>query len=157
MGAAAALDFGPADLPGPTGEANSLSLAPRGRVLCLGPADDALVAQVVQALAAGNAVLAVAPRANAALKPLLAKGLPVAALDGAVEAGDLTALAVDLVACSADADTLRSIRKALAAKEGAIVPLVTDTIYPAAYAHERSVCVDTTAAGGNASLLAAAE
>ena len=157
VGAAAALDFGPADLPGPTGEANSLSLAPRGRVLCLGPADDALVAQVVQALAAGNAVLAVAPRANAALKPLLAKGLPVAALDGAVEAGDLTALAVDLVACSADADTLRSIRKALAAKEGAIVPLVTDTIYPAAYAHERSVCVDTTAAGGNASLLAAAE
>jgi RHH-type proline utilization regulon transcriptional repressor/proline dehydrogenase/delta 1-pyrroline-5-carboxylate dehydrogenase len=27
---------------------------------------------------------------------------------------------------------------------------------PAAYAHERAVCVDTTAAGGNASLLAAA-
>jgi RHH-type proline utilization regulon transcriptional repressor/proline dehydrogenase/delta 1-pyrroline-5-carboxylate dehydrogenase len=36
------------------------------------------------------------------------------------------------------------------------VPLVTEVIYPAAYAHERAVCVDTTAAGGNASLLASA-
>jgi RHH-type proline utilization regulon transcriptional repressor/proline dehydrogenase/delta 1-pyrroline-5-carboxylate dehydrogenase len=36
------------------------------------------------------------------------------------------------------------------------VPLVTEVLYPAAYAHERSVCVDTTAAGGNASLLAGA-
>ena len=37
-----------------------------------------------------------------------------------------------------------------------IVPLVGEVYYPAAYVHERAVCVDTTAAGGNASLLAAA-
>ena len=48
------------------------------------------------------------------------------------------------------------MRQALAARDGPIVPLVTELINPVAYAHERSVCVDTTAAGGNASLLAGA-
>jgi RHH-type proline utilization regulon transcriptional repressor/proline dehydrogenase/delta 1-pyrroline-5-carboxylate dehydrogenase len=44
----------------------------------------------------------------------------------------------------------------LAARSGPIVPLVSEVLNPAAYAHERAVCVDTTAAGGNASLLAGA-
>ena len=48
------------------------------------------------------------------------------------------------------------MRQALAARSGPIIPMVSERIYPAAYAHERAVCVDTTAAGGNASLLAAA-
>ncbi|MCO6385423.1 bifunctional proline dehydrogenase/L-glutamate gamma-semialdehyde dehydrogenase PutA [Aliihoeflea sp. 40Bstr573] len=157
IAAAASLEYGPVDLPGPTGEGNALSLGPRGRVLCLGPSEDALLVQVVQALAAGNAVLAVAPRANAILKPLTAKGMPLAALDGQVASTDLVDLDADLVASVADDATLRKIRHALARKSGPLVPLVTERIYPAAYAHERSVCVDTTAAGGNASLLAAAD
>ena len=82
IAAAAATDFGPVDLPGPTGEANTLTLVPRGRVLCLGPDADTLLSQAVQALAAGNAVLAVAPGAPAALQPLTGKGLPIAAIDG---------------------------------------------------------------------------
>jgi RHH-type proline utilization regulon transcriptional repressor/proline dehydrogenase/delta 1-pyrroline-5-carboxylate dehydrogenase len=154
--AAAGVDFGPVDLPGPTGEANTLTLAPRGRVLCLGPDGETLLAQAIQALAAGNAVLAVAPGAPVALQPLTGKGLPVAAIDGIVDAADLKALDVDVVAFSGQAEVARSIRQALSEKDGPIVPLVTETIYPAAYEHERSVCVDTTAAGGNASLLAGA-
>ncbi len=55
------------DLPGPTGESNRLSLHPRGRVLCLGAGLEVVLAQAVQALAAGNAVLAVAAGAPAAL------------------------------------------------------------------------------------------
>ncbi|MEM1300178.1 MAG: bifunctional proline dehydrogenase/L-glutamate gamma-semialdehyde dehydrogenase PutA, partial [Pseudomonadota bacterium] len=51
MSAAAALDRGPVDLPGPTGESNRYSLAPRGNLLCLGPGE-VLLGQVVQALAA---------------------------------------------------------------------------------------------------------
>ena len=58
--AAEALPQAPLDLPGPTGESNRLSLHPRGRVLCLGAGAEAVLAQAVQALAAGNAVLAVA-------------------------------------------------------------------------------------------------
>jgi RHH-type transcriptional regulator, proline utilization regulon repressor / proline dehydrogenase / delta 1-pyrroline-5-carboxylate dehydrogenase len=156
IAAAAATDFGPLDLPGPTGEANTLTLLPRGRVLALGPDGETLLAQAIQALAAGNAVLAVAPGAQAAVQPLLGKGLPIAAIDGIVGPADLGTLRIDVVACSADAETLRSIRQALAARNGPIIPLISETIYPAAYAHERAVCVDTTAAGGNASLLAAA-
>ena len=154
--AAAAVDFGPVDLPGPTGEANTLDLAPRGRVLCLGPDAESLLSQAVQALAAGNAVLAVAPGAGATLNALTGKGLPIAALDGTVDAKSLAELTLDVVASAADDETLRGLRKALAGRKGPIVPLVSEAIYPAAYAHERAVCVDTTAAGGNASLLAAA-
>ncbi len=157
MAAVARLDYGPIDLPGPTGEANTLTMVPRGKVLCLGPDPEALVWQVVQALAAGNRVLAVASGAPAYLKPLLGKDLPLAALDGSVDAASLTDLDVDLVAFAGGETDARAIRKALAARKGAIVPLVAEIAYPAAYAHERAVCVDTTAAGGNASLLAAAE
>ncbi len=156
IAAAAALDYGQVDLPGPTGEANTLALTPRGRALCLGPDAETLLAQVVQALAAGNAVLAVAPGALAALHALTGKGLPLVAIDGKVPAEALTPLDLGVVALSGDPERAKEIRKALAARRGAIVPLVGEVIYPAAYAHERAVCVDTTAAGGNASLLASA-
>ncbi|WP_315919708.1 bifunctional proline dehydrogenase/L-glutamate gamma-semialdehyde dehydrogenase PutA [Mesorhizobium sp. SP-1A] len=156
IAASAALDFGQVDLPGPTGEANTLSLSPRGRVLCLGPDAETLLAQAVQALAAGNAVLAVAPGAPAALAALTGKGLPVAALDARLDPAALGPLKIDVVAFSGRPEDARSLRRALAERAGPIVPLVSEVLYPAAYAHEHAVCVDTTAAGGNASLLAAA-
>ncbi len=156
IAAAASLDFGQVDLPGPTGEANSLSLVPRGRVLALGPDAETLLAQVVQALAAGNAVLAVAPGAPAALSPLTGKGLPLSALDGRLDPAEIAALNIDVVAFSGAADDMKAVRAAVAHRDGPIVRLVSEVLYPAAYAHERAVCVDTTAAGGNASLLAAA-
>jgi RHH-type proline utilization regulon transcriptional repressor/proline dehydrogenase/delta 1-pyrroline-5-carboxylate dehydrogenase len=156
VAAAAAVEYGATDLPGPTGEANTLTLVPRGRVLVLGPDANTLLAQAIQALAAGNAVVAIAPGAGAALTALTGKGLPLATIDGVLSASELQKLSVDLVASAADEATLRGYRKALARQKGPIVPLVTETIYPAAYCHERAVCVDTTAAGGNASLLATA-
>ncbi|MCC0029799.1 MAG: hypothetical protein H6891_05825 [Brucellaceae bacterium] len=64
LSAAAALDPGPVDLPGPTGEANALALAPRGTVLCLGPGDDLALDQAVQALAIGNRVVMASPTAQ---------------------------------------------------------------------------------------------
>ena len=155
IGAAAAIDFGPVDLPGPTGEANTLMLMPRGRVFCLGPDGETLLAQAIQALAAGNAVLAVAPGAPAALSALTGKGLPIAAIDATPDVVEARALAVDVVAFAGQPEVARTIRQVLAARTGPIVPLVTEVLNAAAYAHERAVCVDTTAAGGNASLLAA--
>lgn len=156
IGAAASIDFGQVDLPGPTGEANTLSLSPRGRVLCLGPDADTLLAQTIQALAAGNAVLAVAPGAPGALSALTGKGLPLAAIDGRPDPVEARALRVDVVAFSGTPEAARIVRKVIADRTGPIVPLVSEVLNPAAYAHERAVCVDTTAAGGNASLLAAA-
>ena len=53
-----------------------------------------------------------------------------------------------------DADTGRAYAQALAAREGEIQPLITAMPDLAHVAHERHLCVDTTAAGGNAALLA---
>jgi RHH-type proline utilization regulon transcriptional repressor/proline dehydrogenase/delta 1-pyrroline-5-carboxylate dehydrogenase len=144
----------PVDLPGPTGESNRLSLHPRGRVLCLGTEGGLLLAQVVQALAAGNAVLAVAAEARAVLAPLAA--LPVVALDGrAALAGIATLPDLAMVAACGPADWLTALRVTLAGREGPIVPLETEAVAAERYCLERHLCIDTTAAGGNASLLAA--
>ncbi|HEV7415518.1 MAG TPA: L-glutamate gamma-semialdehyde dehydrogenase, partial [Tianweitania sediminis] len=154
IAAAAATEYGPIDLPGPTGEGNTLTLYPRGRVLCLGQEPEVLLAQVIQALAAGNSVLAAAPSASATLSALAGKDLPLVVLDGMVEPGSLAATDADLLACRGSAEWMQSVRRALAKRVGAIIPIVSETLYPTAYTHERAVCVDTTAAGGNASLLA---
>ncbi len=151
MAAAAALDPGPIDLPGPTGEANQWALTPRGTVVCLGPTEAALLAQCVQALSAGNSVVAIAPDARKTLRRLLASGLPLKALDGILDPAALTELPLDLVASMGDPGLLR---KALAARPGPIVTLADQLIDPAIYVLERTVCIDTTASGGNASLLA---
>src|SRR5690606_32171552 len=114
IAAAAAIEYGPADLPGPTGEANTLLLAPRGRVLCLGPAAGALCAPATPALAAGTAVLAVASGGPKILASLTGKGLPLEALDGSGEATDLRDIKVDVVAFGGDETSLRAVRRALA-------------------------------------------
>ncbi|MGM0913771.1 MAG: bifunctional proline dehydrogenase/L-glutamate gamma-semialdehyde dehydrogenase PutA [Pseudomonadota bacterium] len=154
----AALDMTPQTLPGPTGESNRLAMYPKGPVLCLGPTLDIAVAQAVQALGAGCPALLVAPGAAQALQPLIDAGAPVAALDGSIEADMLTAVrGIEAVAAAGASDWTRQLRAALAERDGAIVPLETQTIAPERYVVERHLCIDTTAAGGNASLLATAE
>ena len=150
--------FAPLDLPGPTGESNRLSFAPRGVVLCLGPgaSASAVRAQVAAAREAGNAVVAVADGASAALTAHATDPL-VVVLDGQVEPGVLTTLhGIAAVACGAGRDALAAMRAALARRPGPILPLITEPDAPERYVLERHLCVDTTAAGGNASLLAAA-
>ncbi len=154
LAAAEALPQAPLDLPGPTGESNRLSLHPRGRVLCLGAGAEVVLAQAVQALAAGNAVVAVAAGAPWALAAL--EGLPVVAIAGQVAPESLEDLPdLALVAAAGPDDWLRALRMALSRRNGPIVPLVTSIIDAERYALERHLCIDTTAAGGNASLLAA--
>ena len=146
--------FAPMDLPGPTGESNRLSFAPRGVVLCLGPGAQAVRAQVAAARAAGNAVVAVAAGASGALTAH-ADDPHVVVLDGhVVPAGLATLAGIAAVGCCAAPDALRAMRAALARRPGPILPLIEELDAPERYALERHVCVDTTAAGGNASLLA---
>ena len=66
-----------------------------------------------------------------------------------------TLTGIDGVCWSGDAETAREIRKALSSREGALLPLVTEPNDSASFRLERHVCVDTTASGGNAALLAA--
>ena len=53
-----------------------------------------------------------------------------------------------------DQDAGRAYMRALATRKGPITPLITARPDLAHVAHERHLCVDTTAAGGNAALLA---
>ena len=147
----------PFDLPGPTGESNRLSFAPRGVVLCLGPGAAATETQIATALDAGNAVVAVADRATTAFEALVPDSR-VVLLDGRIDPDSLVTVdAIAAVACSADRDVLGAIRKALARRPGPILPLITEPGAAERYVLERHVCVDTTAAGGNATLLALAD
>jgi RHH-type proline utilization regulon transcriptional repressor/proline dehydrogenase/delta 1-pyrroline-5-carboxylate dehydrogenase len=86
---------------------------------------------------------------------LTAAGAPVVALDGTLDPAalaDLEGFAV--VAAAGASDWTRDLRIALSQRDGAILPLVTEAIAPERYILERHLCIDTTAAGGNASLLA---
>ncbi|AXY40983.1 bifunctional proline dehydrogenase/L-glutamate gamma-semialdehyde dehydrogenase PutA [Halomonas sp. JS92-SW72] len=154
----AALDLTPQTLPGPTGESNRLSFYPKGPVLCLGPTLEIAIAQAAQALGAGCAAVLVAPGAAQAVQPLVDAGAPVVGLDGRLEAETLSQVSgIAAVAAAGASDWTRELRMALAERDGAIVPLETQTIAPERYVVERHLCIDTTAAGGNASLLATAE
>jgi len=129
-------------LPGPTGESNRLSTHARGTVLCLGPTPEAAAEQARIAEWAGCKSVAVAPGAE---------------IDGVLDADDLGALTgFAVVAYDGPEPVARAIRRALADREGALVPLATRADLSAYCRLERHVCIDTTAAGGNASLLAAA-
>lgn len=134
------------DLPGPTGESNRLTTLARGTILCLGPDAKTADAQARQAQAAGCAAIRVASGVTGA-----------DAIDGTLSPEALRMLTgLDGVASRADPQHLQSQRQALAARDGALIPLMTEADITPRCTIQRHVCVDTTAAGGNASLLAAA-
>ncbi len=151
----AAFDMSPQTLPGPTGESNRLRMYPKGLTLCLGPTEEIAVAQAVQALGAGCGAVIAVPGASPMAAAMAATGAPVASLDGTVDAAMLESLqGVAVVSAAGASDWTRRLRMALAQRKGAILPLVTEVIAPERYVIERHLCIDTTAAGGNASLLA---
>ncbi len=120
------------ELPGPTGEANTLSLMARGAILCMGPGAGAMAEQIAQVESLGG----VAVGSEGAVAPEVLETL--AGIHGVVWWGS-------------DA---RAYEQALAARSGPIVQQITGAVTLNDVAHERHLCVDTTAAGGNAALLA---
>jgi RHH-type proline utilization regulon transcriptional repressor/proline dehydrogenase/delta 1-pyrroline-5-carboxylate dehydrogenase len=129
-------------LPGPTGESNRLSEFGRGVVLCLGPTSGAAAEQARIATENGAAALVVCPGTDAGIDGVLPRAT-LARLRG-----------FDAVALWSGADDLRAARIALAAREGPILPLLAGPDMGPRCRIERHVCIDTTAAGGNAALLA---
>ncbi|EKE44026.1 bifunctional PutA protein [Oceaniovalibus guishaninsula JLT2003] len=119
----------PRHLPGPTGELNRLTLHPRAPILCLGPTDDDKARQMADVRRLGGI-----------------------ARDGT--AGDLDAAGIGGAVWWGDAATARDMARRLAARDGPILRLVTGEITVPDVLLERHLCVDTTASGGNADLLA---
>ena len=127
-------------LPGPTGESNILRLRGRGVFVCISPWNFPLAiftGQIAAALMAGNAVVA----KPAEQTPLIAyetvrllhrAGVPPAALhlalgDGRVGSALVEDARVAGVAFTGSTEVARLINRALAAKDGPIVPLIAET------------------------------
>ncbi|MCR8828125.1 bifunctional proline dehydrogenase/L-glutamate gamma-semialdehyde dehydrogenase PutA [Pseudosulfitobacter koreensis] len=120
-------------LPGPTGETNRLSTWAGAPVLCAGPGEKTVQAQIKAVEALGGRALA-------------ATGVidPASLIVGPAYCG---------VLWWGDAQTAAELNRALAGRDGAIIPLITGQPDVGHVLWERHLCVDTTAAGGNAALL----
>ncbi len=143
-------------LPGPTGERNTWTLLPRDSVLCMADNEQDALVQLAAVLAVGSKVL----WPEDGLHRDLAKQLPPAVAERIAFAkpDTLLAQAFDAVIYHGDSDQLRAICEQVAARDGAIVSvqgfargetaIVLERLYL-----ERSLSVNTAAAGGNASLM----
>ncbi|WP_313078802.1 trifunctional transcriptional regulator/proline dehydrogenase/L-glutamate gamma-semialdehyde dehydrogenase [Pulveribacter sp.] len=142
-----------ARLPGPTGERNDYRLLPRERVLCLAGDDDCRLLQLATVLAAGSQ--AIWPASAGALRATL----PAAVQERIILAADAMAADFDAALHGTHTDSLLTIQQQLAERPGALLGLATVRNEDQALAAllrlvlERAVSINTTAAGGNASLM----
>ena len=126
---------------GITGESNELRLTARGPWVCISPWNFPLaifIGQVAAALATGNTVLAKPAEqtpgvALQAVELLHAAGVPVGALQllhgpgETVGAALVAAPGIAGVVFTGSTEVAKTINRALAAKDGAIVPLIAET------------------------------
>ncbi|WP_422135220.1 bifunctional proline dehydrogenase/L-glutamate gamma-semialdehyde dehydrogenase PutA [Endozoicomonas sp. ALD040] len=131
----------PQVMPGPTGESNELYLTGRGVFLCISPWNFPLaifLGQVVAALACGNTVVAKPAEqttliAARAVEMMLEAGVPADVIqlvpgEGKDIGHQLTAdPRIAGVAFTGSTQTARLINQTLAAREGAIIPLIAET------------------------------
>jgi RHH-type proline utilization regulon transcriptional repressor/proline dehydrogenase/delta 1-pyrroline-5-carboxylate dehydrogenase len=166
----------PTRMPGPTGETNDLYCQGRG-VYLIQADKDAEPARVIRhlgaALAAGNAVILAGDQKWLADIPTLAQqaGLPAKLVKavgtntglGAMYDGDIAG-----VSCVASLDRVTSFKQLLAKRDGAILSLISDSgaeddgalpdeAFLHRFATEKTITINTTAAGGNASLMSMEE
>ena len=146
-------------LPGPTGEDNTLTLHPRGLLYLLPDADPSAAAlQLALALYAGNAVIvAEANSFGHQLEPFLEK-----MRDHEIPKALVSRVSADLMPTILDEpidgvivsiSDQEPVAAHLAGREGAIIPVLTLSDEPERFYHERTLTINTTAAGGNATLL----
>jgi len=139
-------------LPGPTGERNALSFAARGAVLCAAADIGVLLNQLAAVLATGNRAVVVADSAS-----VIPQGLPKEVKDRIAFAASLAEVREEFQLALVEASLAAALRGQLAARDGAIVGMIDTTEEGAIplwrLVAERALCVNTTAAGGNASLM----
>jgi RHH-type proline utilization regulon transcriptional repressor/proline dehydrogenase/delta 1-pyrroline-5-carboxylate dehydrogenase len=161
----------PMQLPGPTGESNTLHLEPRGVLLCFADKDvdfSYWVLSIVTALATGNVVISVVSdmfyeEALTFKDKLASTGAPNHVFQVA-NLRHLEALLMNdgLAGVVVDSRTDRSayISAKLAERQGAILPVITaeynDNLIQRLVT-EKTISIDTTASGGNTSLMTLVE
>ena len=139
-------------LPGPTGERNTLSFVPRGHIYCAASSLPCLLNQLAATLATGNTP--VLPQQALVLLP--------ASFPATLRQQIISAEVQDCGAQIAlvESSLLNIYKPVFAALDGAIASVI-ETTHTAEIplwrlVAERALCVNTTAAGGNASLMAMA-
>ncbi len=151
------------ELPGPTGESNTLRLKGRGVILCLGGGVDAANRrQIALALAAGNAIVCSASlgdKISAALSKAAAPEDLIASIPQAQTIHEAALLDPRIrgVAFDGAGESRKAIVQSLARRDGAIIPLLSSLDRPARFAVERTLTINTTAAGGDVRLLSLPE
>jgi RHH-type proline utilization regulon transcriptional repressor/proline dehydrogenase/delta 1-pyrroline-5-carboxylate dehydrogenase len=137
-------------LPGPTGERNELTFAPRGIVLCAASRIDTWLNQLLAVLATDNI-----PALASASAKLIPAGLPNEVRDTIQLLERLDNAHVDFALV--EGGQLAELRPLLANRDGAIVGVLETEAGQAIplwrLVAERATCINTTAAGGNASLM----
>jgi RHH-type proline utilization regulon transcriptional repressor/proline dehydrogenase/delta 1-pyrroline-5-carboxylate dehydrogenase len=139
-------------LPGPTGERNTLMFGARGKVLCSATSIATLLNQLASVFATGNHALL-----DAETDALIPAGLPQAVLQAIRRVDRLEKDETRMHIALVETSRVRQVLSALAARDGALIPLIETgeegDIPLWRLVAERAVCINTAAAGGNASLM----
>jgi RHH-type proline utilization regulon transcriptional repressor/proline dehydrogenase/delta 1-pyrroline-5-carboxylate dehydrogenase len=147
------------ELPGPTGESNTLKIRGRGVALCLGGGDQAR--QILTALAAGNTVISVeCAEAQSISKALHQAGAPkglLSIISADASHGLLLDNRVRAVIYDGGGSARAQIEQVLCERKGPVVPLLSSLDEPWRFATERTLTINTTAAGGDVRLLSLSE
>ncbi|WP_159817603.1 bifunctional proline dehydrogenase/L-glutamate gamma-semialdehyde dehydrogenase PutA [Colwellia sp. 20A7] len=161
----------PQELPGPTGESNIIYLENRGSLICF--ADDNVsfhfwVMSVVTALATGNTVISVVSdlyyeEALAFRDKFISTGADVGILQVAKLHHLEAMLAHDVLAgvvVDSSCDLKHYMSEKLSQRSGAILPVITSEYFDNLIQRlltEKTISIDTTASGGNTSLMTLVE
>ena len=161
-------------MPGPTGESNELYLNGRGVALVMGDnsaSKTAMVGQVMAALACGNCVVVQWNSNSDWVRDLVEKahmfGLPEGVIQALPEMPVEEAMAIEgiaIVAAVCSKEKARMMNRLLAQRNGLLVQLISETdpehcthlLQPdhlLRFITERTRTINTTAVGGNATLL----
>jgi RHH-type proline utilization regulon transcriptional repressor/proline dehydrogenase/delta 1-pyrroline-5-carboxylate dehydrogenase len=161
----------PKVLPGPTGESNILYLENRGVIICFADANVSFhfwVMSLVSALATGNSVITVV--SDLFYEEALAfrdKFLATGADEGVFQVAKLCHLETMLahsalagVVVEGHCDRKHYMSEKLAQRSGAILPVITSEYFDKLIQRlltEKTISIDTTASGGNTSLMTLVE
>jgi RHH-type proline utilization regulon transcriptional repressor/proline dehydrogenase/delta 1-pyrroline-5-carboxylate dehydrogenase len=161
----------PTFLPGPTGESNILYLENRGNIICFADATVSFhfwVLSIVTALATGNTVISVV--SDLYYDEAIAfrdKFLSTGAEEGVFQVARLRHLSTMLshpalagVVVDSNCDRKHYISEKLAERKGAILPVISSEYFDSLIQRlltEKTVSIDTTASGGNTSLMTLVE
>lgn len=161
----------PMELPGPTGESNTLFLEPRGVLVCLGDKNVSFeywALSIITALATGNVVITVVSDLfyNEAIE-FRDKFIETGAPEGVLQVAKLSHLEAmlahpHLAGVVVDSNSERSAYMAfkLAERTGAILPVISamsNDLLIQRMLSEKAISIDTTASGGNTSLMTLVE